>query len=83
MLRDVVGNFLETLTEREFDGPLVAILSTRGFTDVHFIHGAFEFGKDVVAKKADPNTGVGQAVRDPVEGRGHRRARVARSQAST
>ncbi len=58
MLRDVVGNFLETLTEREFDGPLVAILSTRGFTDVHFIHGAFEFGKDVVAKKADPNTGV-------------------------
>lgn len=58
MLRDVVGNFLDSLTEREFDGPLLAILSARGFTDVHFIHGAFEFGKDVVAKKAHPDTGV-------------------------
>lgn len=57
MLRDVVGTFLDTLTEREFDGPLLALLSARGFTDVHFIHGAFEFGKDVLAKKVDPATG--------------------------
>lgn len=57
MLRDVVGTFLETLTEREFDGPLLALLHARGFTDIHFIHGAFEFGKDVLAKKADPDTG--------------------------
>lgn len=57
MLRDVVGTFLDTLTEREFDGPLLAILAARGFTDVHFIHGAFEFGKDVLAKRAAPETG--------------------------
>ncbi|GGC96868.1 hypothetical protein GCM10011512_24860 [Tersicoccus solisilvae] len=57
MLRDVVGTFLDTLTEREFDGPLLALLHTRGFTDIHFIHGAFEFGKDVLAKKVDPATG--------------------------
>lgn len=58
MLRDVVGTFLDTLTERQFDGPLLALLAARGFTDVHFIHGQFEFGKDVVAKKADSETGV-------------------------
>lgn len=57
MLRDVVGTFLDTLTEREFDGPLLALLHARGFTDIHFIHGAFEFGKDVLAKKTDPATG--------------------------
>lgn len=57
MLRDVVGTFLDTLTEREFDGPLLAVLGARGFTDIHFIHGAFEFGKDVLAKKTDPATG--------------------------
>lgn len=57
MLRDVVGTFLDTLTEREFDGPLLAVLGARDFTDVHFIHGAFEFGKDVLAKKTDPATG--------------------------
>ena len=57
LLRDVVGTFLDTLTEREFDGPLLALLHARGFTDIHFIHGAFEFGKDVLAKKTDPATG--------------------------
>lgn len=58
MLRDVVGTFLDTLTEREFDGPLLALLHARGFTDIHFIHGAFEFGKDVLAKKTDTVTGA-------------------------
>ena len=57
MLRDVVGTFLDTLTEREFDGPLLALLAARGFKDVHFIHGQFEFGKDVVAKRIDTETG--------------------------
>lgn len=57
MLRDVVGIFLDTLTEREFDGPLLALLHARGFTDTYLIHGAFEFGKDVLAKKTDPATG--------------------------
>lgn len=56
MLRDVVGTFLDTLTEREFDGPLLAVLAAQGFEDIHFIHGAFEFGKDVIAKRNDPAT---------------------------
>lgn len=51
MLRNVVRSFLESLTEREFDAPLLAVLFARGFTDIHFLHGAFEFGKDVIAKR--------------------------------
>lgn len=57
MLRDVVGTFLSSLTEREFDAPLLALLARQGFTDIHFIHGSFEFGKDVVAKRTCPETG--------------------------
>lgn len=60
MLRAVVTNFLETLTEREFDAPLLALLSAQGFTDIHFIHGGFEFGKDVIAKRLDDD---GQTLR--------------------
>ncbi|MBM9467992.1 hypothetical protein [Nakamurella leprariae] len=46
----MLGAFLDTATEREFDAPLMALLATRGFTDIHFLHGQFEFGKDFVAK---------------------------------
>lgn len=53
MLRAVVKNFLENLTEREFDPVLLALLSSQGFQDIHFIHGGFEFGKDVIAKRFD------------------------------
>ena len=62
MLRDVVAGFLDTVTEREFDAPLMALLAARGLTDVHFLHGAFEFGKDVIAKGSKPlegDTGTG------------------------
>lgn len=58
MLRSVVQNFVDSLTERELDAPLLAILSAHGFTDVHFIHGPYEFGKDVIAKKKDGATGT-------------------------
>lgn len=54
MLRDVIGAYLDTVTEREFDAPLLAMLAARGFTDVHFLHGTFEFGKDMVAKGLKP-----------------------------
>lgn len=57
MLRAIVANFLSSLTEREFDGPLLAILASKGFFDIHFIHGGFEFGKDIIAKRADPDSG--------------------------
>ncbi|WP_423447334.1 hypothetical protein AABM36_03090 [Kocuria sp. KSNUG] len=60
MLRAVVTTFLESLTEREFDAPLLALLSLQGFTDIHFIHGGFEFGKDVIAKRHDAD---GQTLR--------------------
>lgn len=56
MLRGVVESFLDSLSEREFDAPLLALLAAQGFTDIHFIHGAFEFGKDVIAKRRDPQT---------------------------
>ena len=62
MLRDVVAGFLDTVTEREFDAPLITLLAAQGLTDVHFLHGAFEFGKDFIAKgpkPADGDTGTG------------------------
>jgi hypothetical protein len=58
MLRDVAAAFLNTVTEREFDAPLLALLGARGFHDVHFLHGGFEFGKDFVAKGLKPPDGV-------------------------
>ncbi|MFZ1282923.1 MAG: hypothetical protein WAQ75_02240 [Propionicimonas sp.] len=58
MIRVVVAKYLETVTEREFDAPLLAVLASRGCTDIHFIHGSYEFGKDVIAKRVDPVTGV-------------------------
>ena len=63
MLRDVVAGFLDTVTEREFDAPLIALLAAQGFTDVHFLHGAFEFGKDFIARGVKPfagDTGTGE-----------------------
>ena len=62
MLRDVVVGFLDTVTEREFDAPLLALLAARGFTGIHFLHGKYEFGKDVIAKGLKPldgDTGTG------------------------
>lgn len=56
-MRDVVETYLKTLTEREFDAPLLALLATQGFNEIHFIHGSFEFGKDVIAKRADSGSG--------------------------
>jgi hypothetical protein len=58
MLRSVVESFLGSVTEREFDSPLLAILASQGYYDIHFTHGTFEFGKDIIAKRADPETGV-------------------------
>src|SRR5207244_5335605 len=50
MLDAVLGNFVDSVTEREFDTPFMAMLSAQSFYDVHFVHGPFEFGKDFVAK---------------------------------
>lgn len=37
--------------ERAFDEPLLAIIRSQGYTDVHLVHGAREFGKDVIGRR--------------------------------
>lgn len=51
MLSDAVDAFLDSVGERPFDEPLLALLRSQGFTDVHLVHGAGEFGKDAIAKR--------------------------------
>jgi hypothetical protein len=53
MLDDVIGNYIDSLTEREFDAPFEALLRLHGFIDIHFLHGPFEFGKDFIAKRTE------------------------------
>jgi hypothetical protein len=53
MLGDAIANYVDSLAEREFDAPFIAMLRAHGFTDVHFLHGAFEFGKDFIAKRIE------------------------------
>lgn len=51
-LDDVLGAYLDTVGEREFDAAFLALLKSDGYTHVHLIHGAFEFGKDFIARKS-------------------------------
>jgi hypothetical protein len=53
MLADAIGNYVNSLAEREFDAPFAALLRLHGFTDIHFLHGPFEFGKDFIAKRLE------------------------------
>ncbi len=53
MLSNVVAHYLDSVTEREFDAPFMALLAAHGFEDIHLLHGPFEFGKDVIAKRHD------------------------------
>jgi hypothetical protein len=56
---EILDAYLDGLTsEREFDAPFVALLRGVGFYDVHFLHGAWEFGKDFIAKRSDDGTVV-------------------------
>jgi len=50
MIGDVTGSYLDSLEEREFDAPFMALLRALGFSDIHLLHGPFEFGKDFIAK---------------------------------
>ena len=50
MLTDAIASYVNSLDEREFDAPFLALLRLQGFTDIHFLHGSFEFGKDFIAK---------------------------------
>jgi hypothetical protein len=51
MLDDVIVGFLDSVTEREFDAPFMSILVGESYSDIHFLHGPSEFGKDFIAKK--------------------------------
>lgn len=51
MLDDAVAAYLDSVSERAFDEPLLALLRARDYTDVHLVHGQREFGKDVIAKR--------------------------------
>jgi hypothetical protein len=53
LLDSVIVAWLESLSERELDEPLRALLRAQHFTDVHFVHGATEFGRDLIAKRVD------------------------------
>lgn len=51
MLDAAIDAYLDSVKERAFDEPLLALLRAENFTDVHLTHGAVEFGKDVIAKR--------------------------------
>jgi len=51
MLANVLGAYLDSVKEREFDLPLNTLLRASGFHDIHFTHGNVEFGKDFIAKR--------------------------------
>jgi hypothetical protein len=56
LLDDVVASFLDSVTEREFDAPFLALLRAHGYTKIHLLHGQFEFGKDMIAQRGDSPT---------------------------
>ncbi len=41
-LADAVAAYVEALTERELDAPLIALMHRLGFSHVHLVHGPFE-----------------------------------------
>lgn len=55
MLRNVLGDYLDNITERQFDLPFIALLASMDFYDIHFTHGQVEFGKDFIAKRIEEN----------------------------
>src|SRR5438552_15507535 len=53
MLIAAIEGYVNSLTEREFDAPFIALLRLHRFVDIHFLHGTFEFGKDFIAKRIE------------------------------
>ena len=51
MIADVIGNYIDSLGERDFDAPFMALIRALRFRNVHYLHGPFEFGKDFIAQK--------------------------------
>lgn len=51
MLEGPVDAFLDSVSERAFDEPLLALLRAEGFERLHLTHGRAEFGKDAIAQR--------------------------------
>ncbi len=51
MLDDAVAAFLDSVSERAFDEPFMAMLRAEGYEEVRLVHGQVEFGKDVIAQR--------------------------------
>ena len=77
-LDDVLAGYLGTVSEREFDAAFSGCLRSLGYDDIHFLHGALEFGKDFIAKRdsqqwafqtkaGDINLGAWRQIRSQVE----------------
>lgn len=77
-LNDVLVDYLDRVTEREFDATFLLLLRGAGFRDIHHLHGAYEFGKDFIAKRdglqwafqtkaGDINLGAWRVVRPQIE----------------
>jgi restriction endonuclease len=62
MLRNVLEDYLNSINERDFDYPLSSLLQGMGFHDIHFTHGAVEFGKDFIAKRVEDGTEYQYAI---------------------
>lgn len=62
MLRNVLEDYLNSINERDFDYPLSSLLQGMGFYDIHFTHGAVEFGKDFIAKRIEDGTEYQYAI---------------------
>jgi len=57
MLRNVLDDYLANIAaESSLIAPFMALLAAMGFEDIHFVHGPFEFGKDVITKKRQGET---------------------------
>src|SRR5439155_4223797 len=56
MLADVLGAFLDSVSEAEFNAPFLGLLRGQGFAKVHFTHGPLEFGKDSIGQKVTNGT---------------------------
>lgn len=55
MLAGAFASWIEKIPERAFDSPFLDLLRAQGFYDIHFTHGAYEFGKDFIAKRDEPS----------------------------
>jgi len=57
LLDDALDAFLDSVGERAFDEPLMALVRSQGYTDVHLVHGNREFGRDVIGKRDEEQWG--------------------------